>query len=402
MKKIKEATFRPELIDQLIKEYKGPYDFCILMRDLNKAVVDRAMEGEMEYHLGYPKHNRAAGEDRRNGHYAKSIETESGPVEIKVPRDRDGDFEPKIVKKGQRRLEGFNEKILSMYARGMSMRDIQGHLEEMYGTEVSPELISTVTEQVSEEVKLWQNRPLDNIYTIVYLDALVVKIKENNQIVNKSVYVAVGVNIEGMKEVLGLWISKTEGAKLWLSVVTELKNRGVENIYIACVDGLNGFEEAIHSVFPKATVQLCVVHMIRNSLKYVSHKDRKAVAADLKPIYTASTVAVAEEALMTFGQKWDGKYPKIFQTWSQRWAGIIPFLAFPKEIRKVIYTTNVIESINSQIRKIIRSKGSFPNDEAAIKLIYLALQNAQKKWTMPIHEWKDALNQFAIMCDDHF
>lgn len=397
MTKVKEAIFSPEIIDAILKDYKGPEDFWGLIKDLKTAVINRALEGEMEHHLGYSKHSKAPETNRRNGHFEKRIETESGEVKIDVPRDRESEFEPQLVKKGQRRLQGLDQRILSMYARGMSTRDIQEHIEEIYGTEVSPQLISSVTNEVSDEVKVWQNRPLDKVYPLLYIDALFVKIRENHQILNKAVYIATGVNIEGRKEVLGLWISKTEGAKFWLSVITELKNRGVETIYITCTDGLTGFEDAIHTVFPKTTVQLCIVHMIRNSLKYVSYKDRKEVADDLKPIYKAPTAKAAEEALFDFGEKWNVKYPSISSMWYRHWNGIIPFLAYPDYIRKAIYTTNAIESINSQIRKIIRSKGCFPDDESAIKLIFLTLQNAQKKWTMPIKDWPLALNQFAIM-----
>lgn len=294
-------------------------------------------------------------------------------------------------------MQGFDDKIIAMYARGMSMRQIQEHLEEIYGTEVSPELISNVTDKVIDEVSVWQARALDKVYPILYLDCLVVKVRENNQIINKSLYLAIGVNMDGIKEVLGMWISKTEGAKFWLSVVTELKNRGVESIYIACVDGLKGFPEAINSVFPKTIVQLCIVHMVRGSLNYVPWKDRKLVAEDLKAIYTSANEQAAELALAAFKEKWDNKYPTIADSWARNWQAIIPFLAFPGYIRKAIYTTNSIEAINRQIRSIIKTKGAFPNDEAVFKLVFLALQNAQKKWTMPIRDWKLALNQFAIL-----
>jgi putative transposase len=283
----------------------------------------------------------------------------------------------------------------------MSMRDIQEHLKDIYQADVSHEFISSVTDKVIEEVTAWQNRPLETIYPILYLDAMVVKVRENNQIINKSLYIAMGVTMEGHKEILGLWLAKTEGAKFWLSVITDLKNRGVEAIYIACINGLKGFGDAINSIFPKTIVQRCIIHLIRNSLNYVPWKDKKAIAADLRLIYTAPNEQAAYKALASFAEKWDDTYPTISTTWQQNWQGIIPFLSFPDYIRKAIYTTNAIESVNRQVRKILKSKGSFPNDEAVLKLVFLALQNAQKKWTMPIREWKLALNQFAILFSEN-
>lgn len=333
----------------------------------------------------------------RNGYSSKRVITDNGNLDITTPRDRNSSFEPRIIEKYQRRLEGFDEKIISMYGFGMSMSQIQDHLYEIYGTEVSPELISTVTDKVMEEVGVWQNRALDSVYPILYLDCLVIKVKENNQIVNKSLFLAIGVNIEGNKEVLGMWLAKSEGAKFWLSVITELKNRGIEQIYIACIDGLKGFTDALNSVFPNTIVQLCIVHMVRNSLNYVPYKDRKLVAADLKKIYTSPNADAAKLALEAFREKWTSKYPTIASIWERNWEGIIPFLAFPDYIRRAIYTTNAIEAINRQIRKIIKSKGSFPNDNAVLKLIFLCLKNAQKKWTMPIKDWKLALGQFSIL-----
>jgi putative transposase len=392
-----KGKFNSNILDEILSNYSKPEDFPDLFNDLKKAVIERALEGELGHHLGYPKHAKAEIDNKRNGTSSKTLKTDNGEIIIDVPRDRNSSFEPMLIKKGQTRFTGFDEKILSMYARGMSMREIQDHILEIYGTEVSHEFISTVTDSVIDEVIAWQNRPLDSIYPILYLDALVVKIKENNQILNKSLYIAIGVNLDGHKEVLGLWIAKTEGAKFWLSVITELKNRGVEAIYIACVDGLKGFPDAINSVFPKTQVQLCIVHMVRNSLNYVPWKDKKAVASDLKEIYSASTVDTASIALSNFKQIWDSKYPTIADSWSRNWQGIIPFMAFPEDIRKAIYTTNAVEAVNRQIRKIIKTKGAFPSDEAVMKLVFLALQNAQKKWTMPIREWKMALNQFAIL-----
>lgn len=398
-------AIKKELLDELLKNYEKPEDLLGeggLLKELKKALIERALEGELTHHLGYPKHDpagRGLG-NSRNGKGKKNVKTEEGNIDIGVPRDRNASFEPQLIKKGQTRFEGFDQKILSMYARGMTMREIQGHLIEMYGVEVSPEFISTVTDSVLEEITAWQNRPLDSVYAIVYLDALMTKVKDNGHIINKAVYVAIGVNLEGKKELLGIWIAQTEGAKFWLKVVTELKNRGVKDIFIACVDGLKGFPEAIESVFPKTQVQLCIVHMVRYSLKFVPWKDRKEVAAGLKAIYTAANAEAAEQALDAFGRKWDGKYPTIFESWRRNWQGIVPFLAYPDYIRKAIYTTNAIESIQRGFRKITKNRGAFPNDDAVIKLLYLALQNMEKKWTMPIRQWTMALNQFAILFGD--
>ncbi len=314
-----------------------------------------------------------------------------------VPRDRDGSFEPKVVRKNQTRLKGFDDRILSLYSRGMTTREIQRHLKELYRVEVSPQLISRVTDAVAEDIRAWRNRPLNPIWPIVYLDALVVRIRDRGVVTRKAVYLALGVNLEGTKEVLGLWIEGSEGAKFWLKSINELKNRGVEDIFIVCCDGLKGFPEAIEAVFPKTVVQTCIVHMIRNSTRYVAYKDRKAVSADLKPVYTAASRDDALEALDAFDKSWGERYPMIAQSWMANWERLVPFLDFPPDIRKVIYTTNAIESVNSQIRKLIKNRGHFPNDDAAIKLIYLALVNAEKRWTMPIRNWKLALNQFAIL-----
>jgi transposase-like protein len=392
-----KLIFKEETLSDLVQYCGSQEDLVCTFKDLQKALIEKAMEGELAYHLGYKKHERSDIENNRNGYGHKKIITDSGEFEILTPRDRDGSFEPQLIKKGQSQFKGFDEKIISMYARGMSMREIQEHLQEIYAIEVSPEFISKVTDKVMDEVISWQNRGLDKIYPILYLDCLVVKVKENNQITNKSLFLAIAINLDGQKEILGMWIAKNEGAKFWLSVITDLKNRGVEEINIACVDGLKGFPEAINSVFPKTIVQLCIVHMVRNSLKYVPWKDMKLVAADLKEIYNSSNAQTAEFALEKFKDKWNEKYPTIYDIWKRNWQGIIPFLAFPDSIRKAIYTTNTIESINRQIRKIIKSKGCFPNDEAVFKLVFLALQNAQKKWTMPIKEWKLALNQFHIL-----
>jgi len=394
-----------KLLDELMKDYKNPEDLLGengLLKQLTKALLEKALEGEMTHHLGYPKWSPAGRNtgNSRNGKHDKTIKGDFGEMDIEVPRDRNSEFEPTIIEKHQTRFDGFDDKIISMYARGMSTRDIQGHLKEIYQIEVSPDFISTVTDSVMDGVKEWQNRPLDEIYPILYLDALHVKVKDQGQVINKAVYLAVGINMEGKKEVLGFWIEKTEGSKFWLQVVTELKNRGVRDIFIACVDGLKGFPEAIRAVYPKTEIQLCIVHMVRNSLKFVSYKDRKNIATDLKEIYHSSTVELAEKALETFSSKWDSKYPTISQSWKNNWANIIPFFAYPPEIRKVIYTTNAIESLNMTLRKILKTRASFPNDDALRKLLYLGLQNASKKWTMPIRDWVSAINQFLILYGD--
>lgn len=390
-----------DVIDELLKDYQKPEDLLGengLLKELTKRLVERALEGEMTHHLGYRK-NEAKGRgngNSRNGSYEKTVTGEQGEIRIEVPRDRKGEFEPQMVKKGQRRFDGFDDKIISLYSRGLTTREIQGHLEEIYGVEVSPGLISSVTEEVMEEVRDWQKRPLEAVYPILYLDALRVNVKESGHVIKKSVYLAIGVNLLGKKEVLGMWINATEGAKFWLGVLTELKNRGVEDIFIACVDGLKGFPEAIEAVFPKAEVQLCIVHIIRNALAYVSWKDRKEVAADLKLIYRAATAEQAEFELECFAEKWGRKYPMSVQVWRANWAHIVPFFAFPAEIRKAIYTTNAVESLNFSLRKIVKNRAVFPNDEAVTKLMYLALRNVSKKWTMPIPDWREAMNQFAI------
>ncbi len=394
----------PELLDELLKEYKTPEDMLGndgLLQQLTKALVERALEGEMTHHLGYPPHDASGDKsgNSRNGKSKKTITGKRGRVEIEVPRDRKAEFEPQLVKKGQRRFDGFDDKIISMYARGMSCRQIQAHLQEIYGVEVSPDLISTVTDSVIDEVRSWQSRPLDPLYPILYLDALQVKIKAEGRVSNKAIYLAIGVNLQGTKEVLGMWASENEGAKFWLSVVTELKNRGVRDIFIACVDGLKGFPEAIETVFPQTTVQLCLVHLVRYSLAYVSFKDRKAVVADLKSLYRATSLAEAEAQLTAFAARWDARYPMIAKSWRANWPRVIPMFGLPEEIRRAVYTTNAIESLNMSLRKIIKCRGSFPSEEAAFKLLYLALQNAVKKWTMPIPNWGRAMNQFAILYD---
>ena len=401
-------TFRPELIDELLKEYKNPEDLMGeggILKELTKALVERCLNAEIDTQIQEERqteNTQTNSKNRRNGHTKKRIKGEFGEAEISVPRDRNGEFEPVIVRKGQKRFNGFDDKILSLYARGMTTRDIREQLQDLYGVEVSHTLISNVTEAVEAERKSWQNRTLDEIYPIVFLDALVVKVRHEGRVINKAVHLALGANLEGKKELLGIWMTTNESSKFWLSVMTELQNRGVKDIFIACCDGLTGFPEAIETVFPQTRVQLCIVHMVRNSLKYVSYKDRKAVAADLKKIYGANTESEAEQALVEFGEAWDKQYPTISKSWLNHWEKIIPFFAFPHDIRKAIYTTNAIESMNMTLRKVLRNHRSFPTDESVMKVIYLAIQNISKKWTMPIRNWKSALNRFAIEFEGRF
>ena len=389
-------------IDNLLKTYKTPEEILGengLLKQLTKAVLQRALQAEMTHHLGHEKHGSVAtkGGNARNGSSPKTLKGDFGSMPLEIPRDRECNFEPLIIPKGQTRFAEFDDKIISLYSRGLTTREIQSHLEEIYGVEVSPALISIVTEAVAEEVKAWQNRPLDALYPIVYMDAIRVKARGNGHVVNKAVYLAIGINIEGAKEVLGMWTSENEGAKFWLQVVTELKNRGVRDIFIACVDGLKGFPEAIETVFPDTQVQLCIVHMVRNSLKFVSWKQRKEVAGDLKLIYQSATAEQAEMELTAFEAKWDKTHPTIGQSWRRNWAQVIPFFSYPADIRKVIYTTNAIESLNMSLRKVTKNRASFPNDEAMFKLLYLALKNIAKKWTRPIMNWKAAMNRFSIL-----
>lgn len=401
------VEIREELLDELIKDYKNPEDLLGkngLLGQLKKRLLEKAMQSEMNDHLGYSKseNTQKPGSNRRNGYSKKTVLSSSDKLEIAVPRDRESEFEPLIIPKHQRRFDGFDQQIIAMYARGMSTRDIQSNLEEMYGVEVSHSLISTVTEEIIADFKQWQSRPLDAIYPIVFFDCLVVKSRDEGKVSNRSVYLALGINMDGTKELLGLWITGSEGAKFWLAVITELKNRGIQDMFIACVDGLKGFPEAIESVFPQVEIQLCIVHMIRNSCRYVSWKDRRGLCADLKKIYTADTTEQAELALEDFAEKWDAKYPTVSLLWRRHWDRIIPFLAYPKDIRKVIYTTNAIESLNRSLKKVLKTKGVFPDDQSIQKLIFLALKNISKKWTMPIKEWKAALNQFAVRFQDRF
>ncbi len=393
-----------ELLTGLLADYKKPEDLIGengLLKQLTKLLVEKVLDAELAEHLGYGKNEPVANEsgNTRNGKSRKILKGEFGELPIEVPRDRHGTFEPQLIPKHQTRWSGFDDKILSLYARGMTVREIQAHLEEMYGAEVSPSLISSITDAVSEEVKAWQARPLDPIYPIIYLDCIHVKVREGAVRV-KAVYLAIGVTMSGEKEVLGLWLAQTEGAKFWLQVVTELRNRGVQDIFIACVDGLKGFPEAIEAVFPRAVVQLCIVHMVRHSLNYVSWKRRPEVAADLKRIYQSATADEAEQRLGEFEAKWDDAYLPIGQSWRRNWPRLIPFFDYPPEIRKVIYTTNAIESVNMSLRKLTKNRGSFPSDDALMKLFYLALHNISQKWTMPIRDWKAALNRFTIQFEE--
>lgn len=395
-----------DMLDAFIKDHlaQGKHPKELLSKDgllgqLTKALVERCLEAEMDDHLGYEKNERTGrgGENRRNGYTKKTVITDQGDVTLGVPRDRNGAFEPQIVQKRQTRLEGFDDKVLALYARGMTVRDIQSQLKDIYGTEVSPALISNVTDAVMDEARAWQTRSLENVYPIVFFDALVVKVRENQRVINKSVYLALAVNTSGQKELLGIWISQNEGAKFWLGILTELKTRGVQDIFIACVDGLTGMDEAIQTAFPKTWVQLCIVHMVRNSLKFVSYKHRKEMAGDLKAIYRAVTEDEAASALEALAEKWDGRYPTVSKSWRTHWAKIIPMFAFPDDIRKVIYTTNAVESVNMTLRKASRNHRIFPNDEAVIKVMYLAGQLISRKWTMPLRDWGAAMNQFSIL-----
>jgi len=397
-----DQTKLKALAQELAKDLKTPEDLSKLSAQLTKLTVEAALNAEMDDHLGYPK-NGLFGQSKgntRNGHTQKTLKGDHGEIEIDTPRDRQSEFEPQIVKKRQTRITGMDEQILSLYAKGMTTRDIVDTFEEMYGAEVSASLISQVTNSVMERVVEWQNRPLDAVYPIVYLDCIVLKIRQDKRVINKAIYLALGVNLEGQKELLGMWISENEGAKFWLSVLTEIQNRGVEHLLIACVDGLTGFPEAINTVFPKSKIQLCIVHMVRNSLKLVPWKDYKAVTRDLKRIYQSATEQEACLELDNFCEKWDKKYPSIGRSWHKHWPNLITLFDYPADIRKVIYTTNAIESVNSVIRKSVKNRKLFPSDNAALKVVYLAIQAASKKWTMPIRDWKPALNRFIIEFDE--
>jgi len=394
-----------EVLNELLKDYQKPEDLLGqngLLKQLQKRLLEKAMGAELTVHLGYGKHDPAGKNtgNSRNGSGSKTLKGEFGNLELETPRDRNGSFEPQIVAKGQRRFEGFDQAIISLYSRGLTTREIEGHLLEIYGVEVSPALVSQVTDAVCADVQVWQNRPLEEVYPIVYFDALWGKVRDNGPVVKVAVYLALGITMAGQKEVLGMWVANSEGAKFWLHVLTELKNRGVKDIFIGCVDGLKGFPEAMETVFPATQVQLCLVHMVRQSLSYVGWKERKAVATDLKAIYRAATVEEAERALGLFEQKWDRKYPSIGKSWRTHWPELITFLKYPEEIRKAIYTTNAIESVNRSLRKISKNRGVFPNQESLLKLYFMALERIAKKWTMPIRNWNAALNRFAIEFGD--
>ncbi|WP_414856972.1 IS256 family transposase [Burkholderia sp. IT-111MI5] len=394
-----------ELLDQLVKGPMTPTEVQDLMLAFNKAVIERAMDAEMNLHLGYPPGQpKPVGQaNERNGASGKTVITDRGLVRVEVPRDRDGSFEPILIPKHERRFTGFDERIIAMYARGMSVREIQAFLAESYGTEVSPDFISSVTDEVMAEALSWQSRPLEAMYPVVFFDALRVKIRDDGVVSNKAVYLALGIQADGQRDVLGLWIEQTEGAKFWLKVFNELKTRGCQDILIAVVDGLKGLPEAIGAVYPHTTVQTCIVHLIRNSLEFASYKDRKALATALRPIYAAASAQAAEQALRDFAEgPWGGKYPMIVQCWQRAWEHVTPFFVFPPDIRRVIYTTNAIESLNMQLRKIVKTRGHFPNDEAAVKLLWLALRNVLAKSVRTAFDWKSAMNQFAILFGDRF
>ena len=405
-----------DLIDELLKEYRSPEEILGkdgLIRQLTKAVLERALEAELEHHLAQERESESDGlvgsaetggsgsaRNVRNGWSRKTVKSDSGQFDLSIPRDRQSTFEPAIVPKHKRRLAGLDEKIISLYATGMSEREISRQLQELYDVEISASLISAVTDAVMDEVITWRSRPLDSVYPIVYLDAFIIKVRHEKRVINKSCYLVIGVGVDGHKEALGFWIAETEGAKLWLGILTELRNRGLTDILIACVDGLKGFPEAIATIYPEARVQACLVHMVRSSMKYVGYKDRRPVAAALKRVYSSQTIEEAEMQLTDFELEFGTRFPAIVNSWRNNWERIIPLFDYAPEIRRVIYTTNTIESVNSVLRRAIKTKGSFPSDEAATKIIYLALMNATSRWSMPIREWNLALNQLAILHPD--
>jgi len=378
------------------KGIKTPEDLNEFSQMLKKITVEAALNAEMDEHLGYEKHHKSTSTNSRNGKSTKRVKTEDGEFELDTPRDREGSFEPKLVKKNQTRFTSMDDKILWLYAQGMSTREIVSAFDEWYGAEISPTLVSRVTNAVIEQVIEWQSRPLDAIYPIVYLDCIVVKVRQDKRVINKSIFLALGINTEGHKELMGMWIAENEGAKFWLNVLTELQQRGVEDILIACVDGLKGFPDAINTVFPQTNIQLCIVHMVRNSLKYVSWKDYKAVTADLKRVYRSATEDEALLELERFGGAWDSQYPQITKSWRNHWQNLNTLFNYPEDIRKAIYTTNAIESLNSVIRKAIKKRKIFPSDDSARKMVYLAIKDASKKWTMPIQNWRQAMSRFII------
>ncbi|BEI08510.1 IS256-like element ISSoEn2 family transposase [Edwardsiella ictaluri] len=388
------------LANELAKNLKTPDDLSQFDRLLKKISVEAALNAEMSHHLGYDKNQPKPGANSRNGYSTKTVTTGDGPLELRTPRDRDGSFEPQLVKKNQTRITGMDNQILSLYAKGMTTREIAAAFKELYDADVSPALVSKVTDAVMEQVTEWQNRPLDAVYPIVYLDCIVLKVRQDSRVINKSVFLAPGINLEGQKELLGMWLAENEGAKFWLNVLTELKNRGLNDILIACVDGLKGFPDAINTVYPEARIQLCIVHMVRNSLRFVSWKDYKAVTRDLKAIYQAPTEDAGQQALEAFASAWDNRYPQISRSWQTNWANLATFFAYPADIRKVIYTTNAIESLNSVIRHAIKKRKVFPTDEAVKKVVWLAIQAASQKWTMPLRDWRMAMSRFIIEFGD--
>lgn len=395
---------REETIKELAKDVKTQEELSGLINQLMKRVIESALNSELENHLGYEKNDKSKARktNTRNGYNAKTIKGDLGEIEIQNPRDRESTFEPQLIPKNKTRMNDFEKNIIHLYARGMTTRDIQSVIKDMYNADVSHAVISNVTASIIEEVKAWQSRPLEPIYPIVYLDCIVVKVHQDGKVINKAVYLALGITRDGHKELLGLWLSENEGSKFWLGVLTDLQNRGVKDIYIFCVDGLTGFPEAIEAAFPKSKIQLCIVHMVRNSLRYVPAKDMKAVAKDLKLIYNAPTREIAEEFLDKFSEKWSSKYPNIEKSWRSRWQNLIAIFDYPPEIRKIIYTTNAIESLNSVIRKAIKNRKIFPNDSSALKIIYLSVMKASEKWTMPLQRWKPAMNRFAIEYGERF
>jgi putative transposase len=367
-----------------------------MLKELTKNLFERALQAEMDEHLGYSKYGRAETENSRNGVGKKSIITEGGVLELEVPRDRNSEFTPVLVPKRQTRIDGLDQKILSLYAKGMSVSDIKMQIQELYGAEISESLISRVTDNIMDEVSSWQHRPLEAVYAIVYFDALVVKVRQDKRIINKAVYVALGIDLTGRKDILGLWISENEGAKFWLNNFTEMKNRGLKDILIACSDNLTGMSEAISAVYPETEHQLCIVHQIRNSLAYVSYKDRKKVAADLKLVYGSVTEEEALSALSDFDQKWGKQYPHIAKSWQNNWGNLVVFLQYPEVIRRIIYTTNAIEGLNSQLRKVTNNKRVFPSDDSVFKSLYLTIDYITRKWSMPIQNWGEAMAHFLI------
>ena len=396
-----------ELLDELIGESKTANDIFGkdgLVKSISKRLIERMLESEMDHHLGYEKNSIEGhnGGNSRNGKTSKQIMLGDGKIEVEVPRDRTAEFMPQLIEKRKARLSGSEDVILSLYAKGMTVRDIQAHVEELYDYKISKDLVSTITDGILEEMKEWRNRPLDKLYPIVFIDGFSVKCRLDKAVCNRTVYVVFGIDLSGEKHVLGLYLGESEGAKYWLGVLTELKNRGLEDIFILCADGLKGLPESVEATFPETVFQTCIVHMVRHSLNYIPYKEKKAVAIDLKKIYSADTVELAQDALDEFEITWGDKYAAIVKSWRTNWERIIPFFDYPRDIRKVIYTTNIIESLNRTLRKAVKNRGHFPTENAVMKVLYLSIKGVSKKWTMPIRDWKQALNQFAIRFGDRF